>query len=306
MPSSSPRSATGSATLAALMGNSIFGFSFMFSRIALGLASPFVMLMYRFLFAFALLSLVALWACCSRQEGWLRFRLSAKGVWRLLLLGLVQPVAYFLCESYGISMTNATVSGVIIALVPIAAMAASTLFLKEKPTWKQVMFSLLSISGVIVMTLQQSAGGAIQPLGIVLLIGAVITGASFNIMSRQLSTHFSALERTWVMMGVACISFTLLALWESRAALEILAAPMGQPAFIGAIAYLSVLSSILAFLLLNYSATILPVSKTTAFCNVTTLLSVFAGVVFLGESITWVSLAAALIIIVGVFGVQKT
>jgi len=215
-------------------------------------------------------------------------------------------VANFLCESYGISMTNATVSGVIIALVPIAAMAASTLFLKEKPTWKQVMFSLLSISGVIVMTLQQSAGGAIQPLGIVLLIGAVITGASFNIMSRQLSTHFSALERTWVMMGVACVSFTLLALWESHAALEILAAPMGQLTFIGAIAYLSVLSSILAFLLLNYSATILPVSKTTAFCNVTTLLSVFAGVVFLGESITLVSLAAALIIIVGVFGVQKT
>ena len=48
------------ATLAALIGNSIFGFSFMFSRIALDVATPFVMLMYRFLLAFAAINAVAL------------------------------------------------------------------------------------------------------------------------------------------------------------------------------------------------------------------------------------------------------
>ena len=40
------------ATLAAFAGNAIFGFSFMFSRIALAAATPFVMLMYRFAFSF--------------------------------------------------------------------------------------------------------------------------------------------------------------------------------------------------------------------------------------------------------------
>ncbi len=44
---------------AAAGGNVIFGFSFMFTRIALRSASPFVMLMYRFTAAFVLL---ALWA----------------------------------------------------------------------------------------------------------------------------------------------------------------------------------------------------------------------------------------------------
>ena len=70
--------------------------------------------------------------------------------------------------------------------------------------------------------------------------------------------------------------------------------------------YLSLFSSILAFLMLNYAATVLPVSKSTAFCNITTVLSVFAGVAFLGESITYVSLIAAAVIIIGVFGVQKS
>ena len=46
--------------LAAILGTSIFGFSFMFSRIALAVASPYVMLMYRFVLAFATLNLLVL------------------------------------------------------------------------------------------------------------------------------------------------------------------------------------------------------------------------------------------------------
>ena len=150
------------ATFAALIGNGIFGFSFMFSRMALDVASPFVMLMYRFIIAFAAINVVALWANRRRKGGegdWLRFSLRGKQTAPLIALGVVQPVAYFLCESYGISMTNATVSGVIIALIPIVALAAGFLFMGEHPSWQQVGFSLLSIAGVVVMTLQQSAGG---------------------------------------------------------------------------------------------------------------------------------------------------
>lgn len=294
------------ATLAALCGNSIFGFSFMFSRLALQIASPFVMLMCRFCLAAAALSLVALWAYRTGQEGWLRFRLNGRAALQLLPLGLVQPVMYFLCESYGISMTNATVSGVIIALVPIVALGAGFLFMGERPSLRQVGFSVLSILGVIVMTLQQSAGGEIHPLGVALLVGAVISGAAFNILSRKLSDRFSALERTWVMMLVAAITFTTLAVMECRQDLPALFRPLKEGQFLMAMIYLSIFSSILAFLGINFASTILPVSKTTAFCNVTTVLSVFAGVVFLGESITALSVAAAAVIIIGVFGVQKS
>lgn len=292
--------------LAALCGNSIFGFSFMFSRVALQAASPFVMLMYRFCMAFIFMSAVVLWAKKTNRQGWLRFHLSWKETAPLVLLGLIQPVLYFLCESYGISMTNATVSGVIIALIPIVALAAGFIFMGEKPSWRQVLFSLLSIAGVVVMTLQQSAGGDILPLGVVLLVGAVISGAAFNILSRRLSGRFSALERTYVMMLVGAVIFTFLAVMECREAPAALLAPLQSGSFMLAMLYLSLFSSILAFLCLNYAATVLPVSKSTAFCNVTTVLSVFAGVVFLGESITVVSVIAAAVIIVGVFGVQRT
>ena len=46
------------AILAALMGNIIFGFSFLFSSVALEHAQPFVLLSIRFILAFLVLSLV--------------------------------------------------------------------------------------------------------------------------------------------------------------------------------------------------------------------------------------------------------
>lgn len=294
------------ATLAAFAGNAIFGFSFMFSRIALKTATPFIMLMYRFVLAFLVLNAVALYSARTKRADWLRFSLRGRSLWKLLVLGLVQPVLYFLCESYGIDMTNATVSGVIIALIPIVALAAGAALMGERPSLMQVLFSLMSIAGVVVMTLQQSAGGAIRPLGVVLLIGAVVFGAAFNMMSRKLSADYSPLERTYVMMMVAAVAFTSLAVMENRTQPAALLVPLREPSFLLSMLYLSLLSSILAFMCLNYAANVLPVSKTTAFCNVTTVLSVFAGVVFLGESISLVSVIAAVVIIIGVFGVQKT
>jgi len=301
------------ATAAALLGNSVFGFSFMFSRIALGVAQPFVMLMYRFIGAFIGLNLLALWSrlsgVSSRSEGekihFMRFDLRGRNIAPLLALGIVQPVLYFLCESYGISLTNSTFAGVIIALVPIAALGMGAVFLQEKPSGKQVVFSLLSISGVVLMTMMQSAEGEIHPLGVVLLFGAVLSGVSFNVISRRISDRFSAFERTYVMMLIAAVAFTLLSVVSTGGDVGALLAPAGNMQFMTAIVYLSLISSVLAFLMLNYASNYLPVAKTTAFCNLTTVISLFAGVVFLGEPFGMISLIASVMIILGIWGVQK-
>lgn len=301
------------ATIAALIGNTVFGFSFMFSRIALGIAPPFVMLMYRFIGAFLGLSILALWSVLSgrskEQEGDkidpMRFSLRGKPILPLLGLGIMQPVVYFLCESYGISMTNATFSGVIISLVPIAGLGLGALLLHEKPVRAQVLYSLLSITGVVMMTLMQSAEGEIQPLGVVLLCGAVLSGVSFNIISRSLSGQFSALERTYVMMLIAAVAFTALAVSSTGADIQALLMPMYSAKFMIAVGYLSIISSVVAFMLLNYANNYLPVAKTTAFCNLTTVISLFAGVIFLGEPFGWISVVSSIMIVLGVWGVQK-
>ena len=111
------------ATLAALAGYSIFGFSFLFSKTALNLTTPFVLLAVRFLAAFLLLNILVL-------VGVIKLDLKGKPIKMLLVLGLVQPVLYFICESYGIAMTTASFSGVMIGLVPVGGLVFDMIFMK--------------------------------------------------------------------------------------------------------------------------------------------------------------------------------
>lgn len=291
---------------AAILGNGIFGFSFMFSRMALSVTTPFVLLGYRFIIAFLLICALSAWARYTRQQGWLRFQLSRAGIVRLLPLGVCQPVVYFLCESYGISLTNATFSGVIIALIPIAVLVFGAIFLKEKPTLRQVFFALVSIAGVVAMTFAQSSQDEVHPAGALLLLGAVFAAVVFNLMSRKTSTAFSALERTFVMMMVGAVCFTAMALIQNWRTPALLIAPLAEPSFLWALLYLGVLSSIVAFLMLNCANTELPVARVAVFANLTTVISLFAGVLFLGEPFGWLSLIASIVIIAGIWGVQKS
>ena len=94
--------------LAALTAATIFGMSFMFSKMALATAAPTVLLAFRFTVAVAAMSLViALNALVGKVRGKPLFAFSLKGkpVGKLLLLGIVQPVAYFIFENYGILYT---------------------------------------------------------------------------------------------------------------------------------------------------------------------------------------------------------
>ena len=110
--------------LAALMSAVIFGMSFMFSKLALAVARPTVLLAFRFTVAVAVMTLVILLnALVGRVRGRKLFAFSLRGkpVYKLLLLGMVQPVAYFIFENYGILYTSSAVAGTIIAVVPATA-----------------------------------------------------------------------------------------------------------------------------------------------------------------------------------------
>ena len=86
------------ATLAALLSNAIFGFSFLFSKLALDHAEPSILLSIRFITAFTLMNLLLL-------SGKQKIAFRGKPVGKLLLMGLIQPVIYYVCETNGIALT---------------------------------------------------------------------------------------------------------------------------------------------------------------------------------------------------------
>ncbi len=285
--------------MAALLANVIFGFSFLFSKVALEYAHPLIILAVRFTVAFAVLNV--LWAA-----GVVKLRFKGKPKRGILLMAVAQPLLYFIFELYGIEMTSSAISGVIISLVPVAVIVLSTVFLKERPTWLQLGFSVLSLAAIGVISLCSNDGEENRLGGIFLLLGAVLCAAVFNILSRSESKQYSPFERTYIMFLVGTVGFNFIAVAGLREAYwPQLVAASAQLPFWGAIGYLSVLSSIGAFMLYNYSTSVIEPVKSASFSNIITVVSVLAGMFLLGEVLSPVQLICCGLIIVGVFGVNR-
>ena len=285
--------------LASLVVNVIFGFSFLFSKSALDYAHPLVILSARFTVSFLVLNLLWLFGA---------FKLNLKGKpkkW-ILIMALCQPMLYFTFELYGIENTSSALSGVIISLVPVAVMILSAVFLKEKPSFSQVLFSMLSLAAVVAISLLSADGSKSKLTGIVLLLGAVLCAAVFNILSRHEAENYSPFERTYIMFLVGAVGFNLLtfAVLRGNWVTEVTAA-VCHAEFWTSVLYLSVMSSILAFMLYNYSTSVLTPVMSASFSNLITVVSVLAGILILKEKMSVPQLVCCTLIILGVFGVNR-
>ena len=284
------------ATLAALGAQVIFGFSFMFTKIALGYASPLTVIADRYIMAFLGMTVVMLASGKRLKMG--------KNIWKLVLMSVFQPLLYFIFESYGIKLTTSAFSSIMISMIPVVSMVLGIFILKEVPSPMQYVFTAISVGGVVITALAGSRDGTVTPLGIILLVGAVLSSVLYNISSRKISAEFSALERTYAMTLIGTVSFLAIAIIENiKNPIEVIK-PFLSAEFTLSVFYLGIISSVVAFLFLNYANTHLPVAKTTVFSNLTTVVSVFAGAVFLDEKISFVVIIAIIIIVVGVLGVQ--
>jgi drug/metabolite transporter (DMT)-like permease len=69
--------------------------------------------------------------------------------------------------------------------------------------------------------------------------------------------------------------------------------------------YLSLLSSVVAFVMLNYSVTYLDAAKVTVFSNIIPVVSLIAGVLVLDEPFSASYLAGVVLILLGVYKVNS-
>ena len=286
------------STLFLLAGYAIFGFSFLFSKKALFYTSPMVLMGFRFTSAFLILNIVIVFKK-------VKIKLKGKQLIYIFMLGLVQPVLYFICETYGVKLLQTSFVGILLSLIPMTSFLVGYLFLKERVKLIQILFALLSVVGVVFTTLGQTEG-QFSWLGFLLIIGSVITASLFNVLSRKLANEYTAFERTYAMFFIGFVTFLVLGLIDSIGNFrELVIIPMGNLSFWISIIFLSGISSVGAFLMVNYAMTYFPVAKASIFSNIATVISILVGVIFLHEHFGVYQLIGSIIIIGSVYGVNK-
>lgn len=100
-------------------------------------------------------------------------------------------------------------------------------------------------------------------------------------LSKKSSTSFTPLEITYVMLWTGALIFNFLGVTESIMAgnLAEYFSPIGNLDVVVGVLYLGVLSSVGGFFLFNYAIARLKVSQSAPLLNLTTVVSVLAGVI---------------------------
>lgn len=274
----------------------IFGFSFIFSKAALETLSTFELLFLRFTTATITMSILIL-------LGVVKVNLKGKNLKPLILVAFWQPIIYFIMETKGLQYTTSSEAGVMMAFIPVLVAILAAFLLDEKPSKLQWVFIAISVIGVISIVL---GGGNLetkgQLKGIMFLLSAVFSAAMFNIYSRKASQDFTPYETTYSMMILGMVTFGLLYLIQGSLIGDLNIISKISSKVVVSIFYLGVLSSVFAFLLVNYSLSKLPASQSSVFANLTTVVSVVAGITIRGESFELYKLVGAIMIVVGVWG----
>ena len=292
------------AYLAALSFSAIIGFSFLFTKIALGYASPLTNLAHRY-------TIAALVMVVLHQTKLIKVSLSRKDILSILSIlpmSLFYPLLFFIFQSFALQYISSSEAGILQALVPIFTLLLASVFLKEKTSLLQKFFLILSVAGVVFIFLSKGANFSTgtASFGFLLMLGSVLANAINNILSKSTGGRYRAMDMTAVVIFVGFVTFNTLSLISHYLDGNILAyfAPLGQVSYLLSILYLGILASIVTGSLSIYAIVRLGASTISVFGNLGAVLTILAGALILHEPIYSYHVIGATMIIAGILGMN--
>lgn len=284
--------------LSVALGQSIWGFSYLFTKVGLQYTNTNVLLSMRFFIALLIMSIPLL-------LGKVKFSLKGKEDCFLafLIFGLAHPL-YYLCEGNGVLYTNSAFAGVLLAASPVFSILLGRIIMHEKPALGQILYCILPIVGVVLITLAGNKIGNIQMIGVLFLLATCFLQAVVTIANKKASQKASSFERTYILLLCCAIYYFFTGMKSVGFNISLYLEPLQHIEYIVSVLCLSIFCSVIALLAVNYGAKYLSIIKTSIFTSLTTVVSMLAGVLILHEKLNLLSILGALLILFGVYKVN--
>lgn len=205
---------------------------------------------------------------------------------------------------YGVDMTTAMVSGIVLAATP-AVVAIMSWILGDRLSRIAWIGVLLTIGGVLVVNLFDSANeaDARRPiLGAFLIFLAVVSEALYTMFARLIAANGSVLGITSWYSIYGTVMFVPFALWSMR---DFSLTDIPQSAWIAMI-YMGVVPGASAVLLWFYGLRKVPASIAGAFTGVMPISAVLSAWMVLDEEIVWPHLLGITFILIGIVMVARS
>ncbi|MDO4485290.1 MAG: DMT family transporter [Bacillota bacterium] len=283
---------------AAVCFSVLVGFSFLGIKVSQPYADSLDILCYRYDFAFAAVILLMLFRIIRTE---IRQRPKSK-----LLLTAGFYVGFMAFQVIGLVFTTSVEGAIFFAIIPIIVKVIASAFLGEKSTWKQNGFVGLSVASLILMIVMGAGTLDLKPAGVVLLLISSFAMALSNVFMRYARNDCRPIEITVTIVIMGFIVFNTAAAVKGLANGEGFTdyfAPLANPQVFIATAYLGIGCILLSAHLMSYMLSKMEAVKGTIFGNLSTAISIVAGVVILGEPLRWYHVVCTLLIIAGVLGI---
>ena len=285
--------------LTAIICSVFFGMTFLGAKIALEQLDAIQVLACRWTLSFVLFAIAVL-------LGFIKVDYRKKPIWMVAGMALIQPCINTICETCGVDMTTTSESAIMYAMIPMAVVLISRVFLKQRIRPLVGIGIVVSFLGVFIAIAFGGEGFGGNISGYLVLLGMVITGALFIIVSGRISDKFNAMERTFMMAALATVWFNGLNIARGK----------GFDGFVIcfqdlktglAILFLGAIGSFMCYILLNYIVGKMPAAQASSIqVNITSLTGVVTGILFQGDPFGWYTVVGMIMIIAGVIACNMT
>ncbi len=213
------------------------------------------------------------------------------------LLGLLGLVGMFLFSALtylGLQQVPAAQAGMISGLIPIFIMLFGAALTGERPTAQGVVGTLLAVVGVLVLMAGKLGHGAISGTGALELLVAAICWGAYTALGRRFKDRMGPLEMT----AGAAVFGAIPSIAAGALSLQGATLHMTPVAWL-AVAYVSTVASVVAYLAWNSGVAAVGTVRSAPFSNLLPVFTVVLGILLLGERVTLLEALGGALTVVG-------
>ena len=230
-------------------------------------------------------------------------KLYKKDIIPIFLLGFLGIIVYHLGLNYGEVYISSSAASLIIATIPIFIVILASIVLKEKITIKISLGIILSLLGVIIISLAGTPDSSIKITylsGALAVLIAAIMGAGYTIAGKKLLKRYSALSLTvyaFLLGSLGLIPFITTSLFEEVATMSIIGW--------STILYLGIFPTVIGYVLWYVALEIKTASEISVYLYFIPVLSTIISYFLFDEQITWLFIVGGGLVILGLYIVNK-
>ena len=278
----------------------LVGFSFLSTRVSVQIASPVEVLVFRFNFAFVMVCVTALFFKIARP--------NVKGKKKALACAGALYTGFMILQAIGLVIATSIEGAIMFAIVPIIANIVARILLNETSTWQQNVFVGASVSAVIFMIIMSAGDIEVNLLGLILLMLSSVSLATANVLFRYVRQEHGPFSLTFFnsMFGFIVLNiWYIVYLLQTHGNIAEYFAPCANSQFVIATAYLGIACIVFTTWFMGYMMKHMEAIRATIFGNLSTAISIIAGVLILREPMPLYNVVCVVVIVVGVVGVSK-